>query len=312
MISRRNIREKVMQTLYSIASMVETNEPLNAVSASVSNKILQTKLSNASKNFTASLLYIVKIAQYSEIDAGYKASKYIPTEADLNVSTKIAGNTYLWQILENETFQEKVKDEQLNSLIDEVWVKKLYDKLKNSEKYKTYIDNPERSEDEDKKMLVYIWKTLVTKDDNFQDILSDEWSGYAEDKVLNRTVIDFYFKNPAGFNFLNFLSNEKHKYAVDLLNAVIDKEAYLMEIITPKLKNWDPERIAIIDMILLKMGVCEFLYFETIPTKVTINEFIEIAKDFSTEESGKFINAVLDNILKELNSKNLIEKTARL
>lgn len=83
-----------------------------------------------------------------------------------------------------------------------------------------------------------------------------------------------------------------------------------MDMVTPRLKNWDTDRVAAIDIILLKMGICEFLYFPTIPTKVTINEYIEIAKNYSTPQSGQFINGVLDNLLKELTSSNSIHKTA--
>jgi N utilization substance protein B len=102
---------------------------------------------------------------------------------------------------------------------------------------------------------------------------------------------------------------EKMKFAVDLLEAVIDKDVYCLELIKPKLKNWDSERIALLDMILIKMGVCELLYFETIPTKVTINEYIDLAKEYSTEQSGHFVNGILDNIHKELLAQNKIHKT---
>jgi N utilization substance protein B len=88
----------------------------------------------------------------------------------------------------------------------------------------------------------------------------------------------------------------------------LDKNEYCLEIIKPKLKNWDSERIAALDMILIKMGVCELLYFETIPPKVTINEYIDLAKEYSTEQSGHFINGILDNIHKELLAQNKIHK----
>ena len=81
-----------------------------------------------------------------------------------------------------------------------------------------------------------------------------------------------------------------------------------MELIKPKLMNWDAERIASLDMILMQMGVCEFLYFETIPTKVTINEYIDLAKEYSTPQSGHFVNGILDNIHKELTTENKIHK----
>jgi N utilization substance protein B len=81
-----------------------------------------------------------------------------------------------------------------------------------------------------------------------------------------------------------------------------------MELIKPKLKNWDADRIATLDLIILQMGVCEFLYFETIPTKVTINEYIDLAKEYSTVQSGQFVNGLLDNINKELSAENKINK----
>ena len=97
----------------------------------------------------------------------------------------------------------------------------------------------------------------------------------------------------------------------DLLHSVIDRDGYTMELIQPKLQNWDADRVALIDLMLLQMGVCELLYFPTIPTKVTINEYIEIAKLYSTPQSGQFINGVLDNILKDLEKENKIKKQER-
>ena len=88
----------------------------------------------------------------------------------------------------------------------------------------------------------------------------------------------------------------------------MDKSAYSLELIKPKLKNWDADRIAALDLIILQMGVCEFLYFETIPTKVTINEYIDLAKAYSTVQSGQFVNGLLDNIHKELTAENKIHK----
>jgi N utilization substance protein B len=92
------------------------------------------------------------------------------------------------------------------------------------------------------------------------------------------------------------------------LNTVLEKDKHLETFIFPKLKNWDAERIAALDMIIMKMGVAEFLYFETIPPKVTINEYIDIAKEYSTQQSGQFVNGILDNIHKELVQENKMHK----
>jgi N utilization substance protein B len=106
------------------------------------------------------------------------------------------------------------------------------------------------------------------------------------------------------------LGPEKRKFAEDLLQSVIDKKQVCQELIKPRLKNWDAERIAILDMILMEMGVCEFLYFETIPTKVTINEYIDLAKEYSTPQSGHFVNGILDSIHKDLLTQDKLHKVS--
>ena len=102
---------------------------------------------------------------------------------------------------------------------------------------------------------------------------------------------------------------EKKTFAKELLQTVADKKDYLTDLIKVRLKNWDPERIAVLDMILMQMGVSEFLYFPTIPPKVTINEYIDLAKDYSTAQSGHFVNGILDGVHKDLTTQNKIFKT---
>ena len=109
-------------------------------------------------------------------------------------------------------------------------------------------------------------------------------------------------------NFTDVITPDKWDFAKNLLTTVLEKEKHLETYIVPKLKNWDPERIAALDMIIMKLGVAEFLYFETIPPKVTINEYIDIAKEYSTQQSGQFVNGILDNIHKELAQQNKLHK----
>jgi len=139
----------------------------------------------------------------------------------------------------------------------------------------------------------------------------DELPGWEDDGELIAMLMQNFFKSSAKINFLNLLSGEKKDYAHELLQTVIDKEDYCMTLIEPKLNNWDKERVALVDLLLLRMGVCELLYFPTIPTKVTINEYIDIAKQYSTPQSGQFVNGILDNILKDLEKENKISKQER-
>jgi len=109
---------------------------------------------------------------------------------------------------------------------------------------------------------------------------------------------------------MEIISKDKLQFARELLQTVFDKKEINMDLIKPKLKNWDPDRIAVLDMILMQMGVCEFLYFETIPPKVTINEYIDLAKEYSTPQSGQFVNGILDNIHKDLLKSDKMHKVS--
>ncbi len=118
-----------------------------------------------------------------------------------------------------------------------------------------------------------------------------------------------YLQKPGLVDTAKFMSPEKAQFAKNLLETVLEKEDQLESFIFPKLKNWDAERLAALDMILMKMGVAEFLYFETIPPKVTINEYIDLAKEYSTQQSGQFVNGILDNIHKEMAQNGKLHKT---
>jgi N utilization substance protein B len=307
-----------MQAIYALdAYSLAPSEAKSGVPASLEEnektgiKVLVEKIQRSSDLFALMLLYISKVAQFSETSARQRASKYLPTQEDLEVNTKIAGNTFLWELLGNTTFLKKVKEDKLEHLIDEERVKKIYQNLVASEAYRQYTAEQSRSNAAEKQIMQHIWRKEMLENEDFQEYIGDEWSGWEDDKEMVVMLVDNYFRSPKNVNFLQFISPEKREYAYTLLKTVLQKEEHIMELIRPKLKNWDAERVAIIDMILLKMGVSELLYFPTIPTKVTINEYIEIAKNYSTPQSGQFVNGVLDNLLKELLSANKIRKIER-
>jgi len=117
-----------------------------------------------------------------------------------------------------------------------------------------------------------------------------------------------FLQKPASYDFMLLISQEKMEFAKNLLRAAMEKKDFCMDLIKPRLKNWDADRIAALDMIIMRLGICEFLYFETIPTKVTINEYIDLAKDYSTPQSGHFVNGILDSIHKDLLQDEQIHK----
>lgn len=297
-----------MQTLYTLTTLEPGEQEMNKRTGS---DLLTEKLNRALDLFIISINYTLQIAKYAENDAHKRASKYLTTEADLNVNTKIAGNEFLWQILSNQTFEEKIKEPKIEHFMDKEWIKKLYQQLAETEEYKTYISDDSREPKKEKAIIQFIWEKIILENEDLQSHFGDELQGWEDDKDMTLMLMENFFRSSSKINFLNLISTEKRQYAHDLLHTVMDKEEFCMSLIQPKLKNWDAERVALIDLLVLRMGVCEMLYFPTIPTKVTINEYIEIAKMYSTPQSGQFVNGVLDNILKDLEKENKINKEER-
>lgn len=303
MLSRRNIRVKVMQTLYSIEAMNKETHPGEPL------QILKKNLENAQQLFTFLVYYIFEIARHSEKDALQKSQKYLPTESDLKVDTKIAGNELMWAILENASFQKSLEKFKTKYIVDSELVRQNYFKLISLPEYHEYIAEPSRDKKWERKILEVIFSEIMIENEDFLHEVDEKFIHWDDDAEMMIVLMEKLFHKPSIFNFDQMIGEEKMQFALELLKTVIEKDAYCLEMIKPKLKNWDSERIAILDMILIKMGICELLYFETIPTKVTINEYIELAKEYSTEQSGHFVNGILDNIHKELKSENKIHKT---
>ena len=302
MLSRRNIRVKVMQTLYALDSMsggVKPGEPIS---------ILTKKIEQSKQLFTYLIYFITETARYAETDANNKASKNLPTAEDLATNTKIAGNEVLWKIVEDLSFKATIKELNAVHIMDNELLKKTYRILTATPEYKEYIELQSRDNRSEKKMLEFIFTDLLLPNEDFINHIEEHFINWDDDAEMMHSLVIAYLNKPGQQNFQDFLSKEKRDFAKDLLNTVLDKNEETLELIKPKLKNWDADRIAALDLILLQMGVCEFLYFETIPTKVTINEYIDLAKAYSTPQSGQFVNGLLDNIHKELQTENKLEK----
>lgn len=290
-----------MQLVYALETGDGNNEKNDPV------KKLQQQLNQSQELFIYLLYFLTQVARYAERDAKKRASRNLTTAEDLNVNIKIAGNQMLWKILENVSFQ---KGSGAASSFEDTpdMVKKVYQNLAAGEVYHEYINEQGREKNSEKEIIRYIFTDLMLPDENFTSHIEDHFTNWDDDaEMINQLMMNFLQK-PATFNLEDMAGDEKRKFAKDLLLILLEKKNYLTELIKPKLKNWDSDRIAVVDMILMQMGVCEFLYFETIPPKVSINEYIDIAKEYSTPQSGHFVNGILDSIHKELLSQNKIHK----
>ena len=302
MISRRNIRVKVMQTLYTIDALEDLSKPGEP------QRILQQHFNQTRSILVYLTWFLTEVARYAEKQAHKRASKHLPTAEDLNVNTKIAGNEVLWKMLEDTALTEQFDREKPQLKADQELVRKIYLDLVETPEYKSYTATPARDKQQEKKIMEFILNDMLLANELFISHIEENFSGWNDDGEMIVQLLAGYLQKPGSLNFKQLLSPDKDLFAKNLLQTVLDKAEHLQSIITPKLKNWDPERIAVLDMLLMKMGLAEFLYFETIPPKVTINEYIDLAKEYSTVQSGQFVNGILDNIHKELVQQGKMQK----
>jgi transcription antitermination protein NusB len=302
MISRRNIRVKVMQTLYTVSTIE------NEVNPGEPQKILQAHFDETRSLLVYLTWFLTEVTRYAEKDAHKKASKHLPTTGDLNINTKIAGNELLWKMLEDVALKAQFASQKPELMTDKELIRKTYQALIDTPAYKTYIASQFRDKAEEKKIMEFILNDLMLDNELFVSHIEDTFSNWDDDGEMVVQLLVGYLQKPGSINYKQMMSPDKADFAKKLLQTVLEKSEHLQRLIIPKLKNWDPERIAQLDMIMMKMGVAEFLYFETIPPKVTINEYIDLAKDYSTLQSGQFVNGILDNIHKDLVQQGTMQK----
>lgn len=292
-----------MQTLYTLSTVQGEKNGVDVV------KSLQKQIDQSRQLFTYLLYCLTEVARYSETDALRRASKNLPSAQDLNVNIKISGNEFLWKIIDNASFKQAIETDKPH-LVENTneQIRKIYVQLTNSDEYRNYINAQGRDRKSEKDIITFIFTNLMLPSEAFTSHVEEFFTNWDDDAEMMEQLMLNYLQKPASYNLQEMISKEKWDFAKTLLTTVCDKKEHALELIKPKLKNWDAERIAVLDMILMEMGVCELLYFETIPTKVTINEYIDLAKAYSTPQSGNFVNGILDNIHKELVSQDKIHK----
>lgn len=303
MISRRNIRVKVMQTAYTLSTLEAQMKPDESV------KLLQRHFEQSKDLLIYLTYFLTEVAGYAETDAYIRSNKHLPTKEDLHVNTKIAGNKTLWKIKENVSYQQALEKTKPGQRMDKELVKKIYHRLMDTQQYRDYIKVGERNPNQEKEILEFILNDLMLANEIFISHIEENFINWDDDAEMVIQTLKNFLQKTSFANFTEVITPDKWDFAKTLLNTFLEKEKYLETYIVPKLKNWEPERIAALDMIIMKLGVAEFLFFETIPPKVTINEYIDIAKEYSTQQSGQFVNGILDNIHKELLQQNKLHKT---
>lgn len=260
--------------------------------------------------FSFQIWFLTEVARYAETDARLRSSRHLPTAEDMAVPVKIAGNELLWRILESGYYLKAIPALLPPNLDAGDQIRKVYLQLSKSTAYALYNATPGRDKKAEKEILEYILNDLMLANEDWVSFVEEQYVNWDDDAEMLHMLLMQFLQKPGSFSPDEMIAPDKVDFACRLMETVNDKRDVLDEWITPKLHNWDADRLAQLDMILLEMGVAEFLYFETIPPKVTINEYIDLAKAYSTHLSGQFINGILDNIRKELEDSGKLQKVA--
>lgn len=292
-----------MQTLYQI-EVKGDKQTENA------EHILRQLIHKSTDLFNYLVYFLIEVTTYAEKDAVSRANKNIVTTDDLRVNKKILENTTIERITATTPYQQYIT-EKLSPFEDtEKHIKRTYQNLLKSQAYQFYTEENSTDRNSDKEIIAFIYNDLMDGDEQFNLHIAEHFPNWDDEYASVQLLMMHYLNKAHAFNLSELLGDVKWDYACDLLHAVLTKKDILVEHIITRLRNWEPERIAILDMIILQMGVAEFLFFETIPPKVTINEYIDLAKAYSTNQSGQFVNGVLDSIHKDLIRNNKMHKVA--
>ncbi|MCW1734956.1 transcription antitermination factor NusB [Anaerorudis cellulosivorans] len=260
------------------------------------------------------LLLMVKLTDMYESRIETKKNKFLPSEEDLHPNTHLIDNKFIRQLKTNNHFIHYLNNRPMSWKENENFVKTLLDNILESETYKTYSELENPTYDDDRDFWRKTFKQFIYNNEELDEILEDE-SIYWNDDVeivqtfVLKTIKQFSEENGADQPLLPMFKDEEDKrYALKLLDETILNEKKYRSLIEKHIDKWDLDRIAFMDMIIMQVAVAEILSFESIPTRVTLNEYIEIAKAYSTPKSGSFVNGILDAIVNEIKKDNLIFK----
>lgn len=307
MINRILIRIKVLQIVYSFYQ--NGNNDLK-----VAENELLFSLRKSYDLYHYFLLLIIEVTNLQRRTLDAKKCKYMPTHAELNPNTRLVDNRFAAQVAENEALQKYVAEQGLSWVNDKEFVKNVLDIILASDLYNEYLDNENDSYETDKEFWRAVFKKLICGNEQIEEFLEDKsiyWNddiGIVETFTL-KTIKQFEEKSGSKQKLLPmFKDMEDQSFAIKLFRQSLLKGSEYRERINKHMKNWEAERIANMDLIIMQVALAEIMTFPTIPINVTLNEYIDTAKYYSTPKSGVFINGILDSIVSELKKEKVLLK----
>ncbi|WP_299365696.1 transcription antitermination factor NusB [Winogradskyella sp.] len=311
MLNRRHIRIKVMQSLYAFKGH-ESDDLVK------DEKFLLHSLDGMLDLYLSVIALLTELHKKSEEYNKKLQKKLLNADSDRNPNTKFQENLLLNFISNNKILQDVIAKRKLNFWhLDFEYVDILFKTIRKSKLYDDYMNDPNVGFKHDKQFIIDIYTELIAPNDKLFDYFEDKKLTWVDDfPVVNTLLLKLLRKvkltSPETKLLPDLYKDEEDKeFAKDLFRKTVLNNSKFDEEISKKTTNWDTERLASLDGLLLKMALCEFQKFPSIPHKVTINEYLEIAKEYSTPKSSLFINGILDKIVKEYQSQKLYPKAGR-
>lgn len=307
MINRALIRLKIVQIIYSFYK----NE---GRSINTAEKELSFSLSKAHDLYNHLLYLMVELTKYKQkkIEAG--KAKRNPSEEELNPNTKFVDNLFIKQLANNIYLKEYISKQKRTWSDEENFIEELYKTISETKTFKEYMSAPKGGYEEDKEFWRKIYKECISKNEEIDRVLEEQSLYWNDDK----TIIDTFvvktikkFKQEAGDEqelLPEYRTDEDKEFAIKLFRKAIEQADQNKTLIENHIENWDIERIAFMDIVIMQIALAEILNFPNIPTNVSIDEYVEISKWYSTPKSSGFINATLDACVNKLKSENKINK----
>jgi len=256
----------------------------------------------------------MRVADCATLDGKKRKSKHLPTDIDKIFSNKLYTNEIISGISENKILSKQFDDLKFESQVNNDYINKIYEEFAKKDEYLEYLKN-EFTQEQLIELLLELYR-FCRQDEYFNEMLEDSYYNWLDDKSLVVGSVKKFLKAipEEGHSFIDSFKPDEETtidFGLNLLKIAIKNKESNMELIIPVLENWDHERLAIVDTIFLRMALTELLDFPTIPSKVTLNEYVELAKQYSTVKSKEFINGILDKLMKDLQEKGTLKKEGR-
>ncbi len=312
MINRRFLRVKVLQAVYAYWGSGE-----DFVENGV--KHLLDSIDKLKDLFVWQLSFLVETKRFAENRIEENKHKNFPTAEDLNPNMRYVENRILQALENNKDLRKEEERLKINWSNHQDIVRGYYNKMRETEEYKEYMSDSVDNFEHDRKFIVKMINEYFAELDVLQDFYEEKSIFFVDDyHLISSMLVKFFTDMRSSFNESSLLPtiyktekdlvNEDKEYVKNLFREVIRHDSEYGKLVGQNTSNWEKERVCVMDMIILKMAITEFCCFPYIPVKVTMNEYIEISKYFSTPKSKIFVNGILDRILKKLNEENLIVK----